>query len=267
MRLELIHSAIRHREMLYQMMKREILSRYRGSFFGIVWSLLTPLILLMTYTYFFSFVFNARWGTDNETGFGGYAIILFVGLIVHGIFSECINRAPHLVVSNPNYVKKIIFPIEILPWVTLGNALFHAGISFLVLLAALIVLGYPLSWTMLYFPMILVPFILMIVGWVWLLSGVGVYFRDIGQATGIITSVLLFVSPIFYSLTILPPKMQLLAQFNPLTLIITELRNVLIFATPPNWQALCIYTLFSFVIAMMGFNAFQKMRQGFADVM
>lgn len=267
MRFEMIACAFRHREMAFQILKREVLTRYKGSTLGVLWSLLTPLLLLLTYTYFFSFVFKARWDATNWSGLGDYAIVLFVGLIVHGIFSECFNRAPSLIVSNQNYVKKIIFPLEILPWIAIGNALFHAGVSLGVLLLVVLLFGHGLSWTVLLLPTILLPFVLMMAGLTWFLAGVGVYCRDIGQATGLISSVLLFVSPIFYSLSILPSDMQTLAKFNPLTLIIVELRNIILFNTVPNWYSLLIYSVISVFISWGGFLAFQKMRKGFADVL
>ncbi len=263
---EILRCALRNRQLILQMTKREILQRYRGSVLGIFWSLFSPLLMLGIYTFFFSFVFKARWGTEQNDSYENYAIILFVGLIIHGIFAECINRAPTLILGNANFVKKVIFPLEVLPWVALGSALFQACISFGVLLLGQLIFSGTLHWTIFLTPLIIIPFVFMLMGFLWLLSAAGVYLRDISQATGIITSVLLFVSPIFYSLSMLPAKIQTLALFNPLTIIIVELRNVLVFDKIPDWSLLGVYSFLSFMVAWFGFVAFQKTRQGFADV-
>ncbi|MBN9286508.1 MAG: ABC transporter permease [Gammaproteobacteria bacterium 39-13] len=263
---EMALAATRHRQTIFQMVKREILMRYRGSVLGIAWSFFTPLLMLCVYTFFFSVVFKARWNveTDNHVD---YAVVLFVGLILYTLFSECINRAPQLILSNTNFVKKIIFPLEILPWITLGSALFHASISFGILIIGQFFLSGQIAWTIIFFPLILFPFLLMILGAVWFLAAAGVYFRDISHTTNIITSVLLFVSPVFYSTSMLPEKIHTLTLLNPLTVIITESRKILLFAELPNFTALSVYSLCSFLIAWSGFYFFQKTRKGFADVL
>jgi lipopolysaccharide transport system permease protein len=196
-----------------------------------------------------------------------FAIILFVGLIVHGLFAECINRAPTLILSNSNYVKKVVFPLEILPSVALGSALFHAGISLLVLLLVQLVLNQQLPWTVVIFPVILIPLLLATLGFAWLLSALGVYVRDIGQSIGILTMVLMFLSPLFYPVSALPEKYRLWLHLNPLTFIIEESRNVLIFGKTPNWAEWALAVLAGFLISAAGFWWFQKTRKGFADVL
>ena len=122
-------SVWRNRSLIVAMVKREVVGRYRGSIMGLAWSFFSPLLMLMIYTFVFSVVFKARWGVGGEESKTDFAIILFVGMIVHGLFAECVNRAPALILSNVNYVKKVIFPLEILPWVAFGSALFHTAIS------------------------------------------------------------------------------------------------------------------------------------------
>lgn len=265
--IEIYSSFIRNRKLVFQMAKREVLGRYRGSIMGLTWSFFNPLLMLAVYTFFFSFVFKSRWGGAQEAGHVDFAIILFVGLIIHGLFSECINRAPMLINSNVSYVKRVVFPLEIFPWIAMGSALFHTLISVFVLLLLQIILVGNLHWTVVLFPLIVAPFILLTLGFAWFLAATGVFVRDIGQTTSMITSVLLFVSPVFFPTSALPSKVQPLVMLNPLTLVIEESRKVLLFGEMPNWLNLGIYSLVSMLIAWVGFWWFQKTRRGFADVL
>lgn len=265
--LEIYSSFVRNRNLIFKMGQREVLGRYRGSIMGLAWSFFNPLLMLSVYTFFFSFVFKSRWGTQQDAGHADFAIVLFVGLIIHGLFAECINRAPTLINSNVNYVKKVVFPLEIFPWIAMGSALFHAGISALVLLALQLIIKGSLPWTVVFFPLVVTPLILVTLGCAWFLAASGVFVRDIGQTTGMITSVLLFVSPVFFPISALPSKMQSLAMLNPLTLIIEESRKVLLFGEMPNWTALGLYSLVGIAVAWVGFCWFQKTRKEFADVL
>ena len=252
---------------MFELIKREVLGRYRGSIVGLAWSFFNPILMLMTYTFFFTVVFKARWGSNPAESRWEFAIILFVGLIIHGLFAECINRAPSLITGNVSYVKKIIFPLEILPCIAMGSALFHTAISILVLLVAKFILGMMWSWSLIFFPLILAPLVLTTLGVAWFLAATGVYVRDISQITGVITSILMFTSPIFFPLSSLPPQFKAVVLFNPLTLIIEQSRKVLIFNIQPDWVDLGVYTLISMLIAWGGFWWFQKTRKGFADVL
>jgi len=263
---ELFLSQWRNRHLIVQLTKRDVLGRYRGSMMGLAWSFFNPLIMLTVYTFVFSVVFKARWSVAGEDKIN-FAIILFVGLIVYGLFAECINRAPGLILSNSNYVKKVVFPLEILPSVALGSALFHAGVSLAVLLAAQLVINQRLPWTVVIFPVILLPLLLATMGFAWLLSALGVYVRDIGQTTTIFTTILMFLSPLFYPVSALPKRYQLWIHLNPLTFIIEEGRNVLIFGKTPNWIGLGVALAMGLVLSAVGFWWFQKTRKGFADVL
>lgn len=265
--IELFLSLSRNWQLVSQMSKREVLGRYRGSVMGLAWSFFNPVLMLIVYTFLFSIVFKAKWGVAQTESHGDFAIILFAGLIVHSLFAECINRAPLLIHSNVSYVKKIVFPLETLPWIAVGSALFHAGISLIVLLTVQFILGGGLAWTVVLFPLILAPLILMIMGFSWFLASTGVYLRDIAQTTGIVTSVLLFVSPVFYPISSVPAQLQYFIFANPLTLIIEQSRKVLIFGELPDWLSLSIYSLVSLLVAWAGFWWFQKTRRGFADVL
>jgi|SRR5215831_14448424 len=254
-----------NRELIIQLTRREVLSRYRGSILGLAWSLFNPLLMLAVYTFVFSVVFKARWGLGDESK-TDFAIVLFVGLIIHGLFAECVNRAPGLILANVNYVKKVVFPIEILPWVAAGSALFHSAVSIVVLLAAQLVFEHALAWTVIFLPAVVAPLLLATMGLAWFLSSIGVYVRDIGQTIGIFTTVLLFLSPVFYPVDALPENYRILLLLNPLTFVIGDARRVLIWGQAPDWAGLALYSATSFVVAWLGFWWFQRTRRGFADV-
>lgn len=263
---EMAGSVWRHRTLLRALVQREVVGRYRGSFMGILWSFFNPVFMLLVYTFVFSVVFKARWqaGSDSKTEF---ALVLFAGLIVFNLFAECINRAPGLVLANVNYVKKVVFPLEILPWVALGSALFHAAISLAVWLIAYVMLfGVPHA-TVLLLPLVLLPMLLLIIGLGLALASLGVYLRDVSQFIGIVTTVLMFLSPIFYPASSLPEQYRDLLLLNPLTLVIEQARDVLFWGRVPGIGAWVAYLLCSAVLAWLGFAWFQKTRKGFADVL
>ena len=257
----------RNRSLLFTLVKREVVGRYRGSLIGIAWSFFNPLLMLVIYTFVFSIVFKARWGINTGVSKTQFAIVLFVGLIVHGLFAEVINRAPGLIISNVNLVKKVVFPLDILPSVAIGAALFHSLVSLGVLMVAFVLFNGYLNWTTIFIPLVLLPFIILILGIAWILTSLGVFLRDLGQITSIITMVMLFLSPIFYPITALPVKFRPLIMANPLTFIIGQAREVLIWGHLPDWLGLGIYSLIAFIVAWMGYAWFQKTRKGFADVL
>lgn len=263
---EMVANVWRNRSLIRALVKREVLGRYRGSALGILWSLFNPVFMLAVYTFVFSVVFKARWnsGSDSKTEF---ALVLFAGLLIFNLFSECISRAPGLILTNVNYVKKVVFPLEILPWVGLGAALFHAAVGFGVwLVAYLIFFGLPNA-TMLCLPLILLPFCLFIMGLSWALASLGVYLRDVGQFIGLITTVLMFLSPIFYPASALPETYRALLYMNPLTPVIEQTRDILFWGKAPDFAMLGIYLVVTSIIAWLGFAWFQMTRKGFADVL
>lgn len=262
---ELFLSLWRNRTLVWQLTKRDVLGRYRGSVMGLLWSLFNPILMLGVYTFVFSVVFQARWG-EGTTSKADFAIILFAGLIVHALFAECINRSPGLILSNVNYVKKVVFPLEILPWVAMGSALFHATISVTVLLAFFVATHGFLNWTAFLLPFIVFPLIVLTMGLSWFLASIGVYVRDVAQVTGILMTVLLFLGPIFYPVSVLPAEYQTLIHLNPLTFVIEQVRAVLISGRMPMGSGLALYTMVALSIAWIGFVWFQLTRRGFADV-
>jgi lipopolysaccharide transport system permease protein len=256
----------RNRSLTKALIQREVIGRYRGSIMGIMWSFFNPVFMLVIYTFVFSVVFKSRWsgGTDSKTEF---ALVLFPGLIVFNLFAECFNRAPGLILSNVNYVKKVVFPLEIFPLVSLGSSLFHALISFIVwLLAYLMLFGIPHA-TILLLPLVILPLLLFILGLTWILASLGVFLRDVSQFISILTSVLMFMSPIFYPASSLPEKFRAYLLLNPLTPAIEMARDVLFWGKVPDMRLVLIYFIVSGAIASLGFAWFQKTRKGFADVL
>jgi lipopolysaccharide transport system permease protein len=265
--LEIFISFWNNRQLIWQMTQREVIGRYRGSVLGLAWSFFSPLLMLSVYTFVFSVVFKARWGVGGDESRIGFAIVLFVGMIVHALFSECINRAPGLILSNVNYVKKVVFPLEILPWVALGSTLFHATISLVVLFGVMLLLQVPLPWTVIFLPMVLLPLLLATMGFAWFLAATGVFVRDVAQTTGILTTVLLFLTPVFYPVSALPAEYRVWLQINPLTFVVEEARNVVLWGRTPSVTGWLVHLTVSFMLAWGGFWWFQKTRKGFADVL
>lgn len=265
--LEMINSFWRNKSLILQLSKREVLGRYRGSALGLSWSFFNPILMLVIYTFVFSVVFKARWGAGPDESKTDFAIILFVGLLIHGFFAECINRSPTLIISNVNYVKKVVFPLEILPWITFTSALFHAAISLVVLLVAQLVFNHSIPVTAILLPIVVLPLFLGIMGMTWLFASLGVYLRDISQITAMFSTVLLFMSAVFFPITALPEKYQFWIRINPLASIIEQSRNVLVFGKLPDFSSWTIMLVAGVIIAWGGFAWFQKTRKGFADVL
>lgn len=264
--LEMVASAWRNRQLIVQMTRREVIGRYRGSILGLLWSFFNPVFMLAIYTFVFSVIFKARWD-PHQTSKAEFAMVLFSGLLVFNLFAECVNRAPSLILSNSNFVKKVVFPLEILPWVDLGSALFHMFASLLVwLLFYGIFFGVP-HITLLLFPLLLFPLGCFTLGISWLLASLGTYLRDVGQFVGIVVTALLFLTPIFYPLSMIPARYRQIIFINPLALVTEDARRVLMWGKSPDWKLFAVFTVLSVVVACLGFAWFQKTRRGFADVL
>jgi len=254
-----------NRHLLMQMVRREVVGRYKGSVIGLSWSFLHPLLMLIVYTFVFGVVFQARW--QSSATHEDFALNLFAGLIVFYVFAETINRAPGLILENINYVKKVIFPLEILAPCIVIASLFHALISLFILIIFFIFMhGLPYL-TVFWLPIIWLPFVLLVLGLSWFLSALGVYLRDIAQVVGVMVTAMMFLSPIFYPVSALPESVRDWMFLNPLALIIEQTRNVMLLGVSPDWGAWSLYTLVSTVLCSLGYIWFTKTRKGFADVL
>lgn len=256
---------LRHPLLTWEMTKRDVLGRYRGASFGLFWSLLSPFFMLAVYTLAFGYIMKARWpGTGGGTA--DFAMLLFVGLIVHGFFAECLVRAPTLITHNSNLVKKILFPLDVLPWTVVLSAMFHALANSIVFVLLNAMLRGEVHATVLLLPVVLAPLAILALGVTWLLSSLSVYLRDIAQVTGVLATAMLFLSPAIVPMEILPEGYQAVFRMNPLTFIINQAREVAFWGRVPDWSGLAVYGLAALVVAYVCYGIFQKTRRGFADV-
>lgn len=256
----------RHFELIMQMARRDVASRYRGSFMGLFWSFVNPLLMLFIYTFVFGVIFKARWNAQ-VSGHFAFALILFAGLNISTLYTECANRAATLIIENTNFVKKVVFPLETLSWSVLAAALFHLLISTIALLVIALFVNGRIPWTVVFFPIVIACFIPFVAGSIWLLASFGVFLRDLKQLIAIITTSLMFLAPILYPMTMLPERFRDWLYLNPLTVIALASQDVLIWGRPPVWNQLGIYAVISCLFAWLSFVWFQKTRKGFADVL
>lgn len=256
---------LRHAGLIRQFTSREVHARYRHSWLGTLWAVLTPLLMLAVYTFVFRHVFGVRWGVTVESNLA-FAARLFAGLAVFNFFAECISRAPRLVLDQPHLVKKVVFPLEILPWVNAMAALVHMGVALVLLLALSFWESGRLHLTAVALPLVWLPLLPLVVGLGWWLSAVGTYVRDVGQLITMIISLLLFLTPIFFPVEALPAAWRGWIMLNPLALVVTETRHVLLEGAWPAWGGLALNFAASALMAIAGAAFFRAARAGFADV-
>lgn len=263
-----IRLVIRHKELLWQMLLRNIAARYRGSVLGLVWSFAHPLMMLSVYTFVFGIVFKSRWGAGVlEQNSAAFPLIMFCGLCVFNIFAESISHSTGLIVNNPSYVKKVIFPVEILPLCTVLTALAFGLAWFVLLFLGTVIFLHQLSWSMLLLPLTLIPLLLFTAGISYLVASLGVYLRDIPQLVGIATQVLFFMTPIFYPLSIVPERLRWILEMNPLSSMVNQTRELFLFGKLPELLPCLLMFAVSFVVFQLGLAWFMKTKKGFADVL
>lgn len=261
----LLARAWNRRDLFLEFTKRSIVGRYSGAHLGVIWSFFNPLLMLAVYTLAFREFLGMRW--PNADTRGEFSLMIFCGMIVHSLLVECLTNAPTCIVGNANLVKKVVFPLAILPCVTVASALFHAALSVLVLLLFVYATQHSLSATVLYLPLIFLPYSLLLCGISWFMASLGVFVRDVTQVAGVIATMFMFLSPVFYPATSLKESYRGVMAYNPLTLIIEQTRSLVMFGQPPAWQALAMYTLVALVVMAFGYWWFQRTRDGFADVL
>lgn len=255
-----------HWSLVRELTRRDVLGRYRGASFGLLWTLISPFLMLMVYTFAFGTVMRGRW-PQIEAGQTSFAIVLFAGLIVHGFFAECLNKSVGLITSNPNFVKRVIFPLEILPWPMVLSALFHTLTNLAVFVALRLLMDGQIAATTLLFPLVLLPLVLLTLGVAWLMAAAGVYFRDVGQVVGVLSMAMLFLSSAMMPVESVPEQYRWVFQANPLTFIIDQARNVLLWERMPDWSGLAWYGAGALLAFYAGYAAFAATRRGFADVL
>ncbi len=264
----MLNTFLQHRYLTSQMIKREVLERYRGSHFGLLWSFAYPVLMLLVYMFIFGVVFKMKWGAAAAADQGNvpFGVIMFSGLILHAFLGECLVRSTSLVTANQQYAKKVVFPLPILPLVTIGTALFHLLAGIFILLVFSTIAGAPPAWTILLAPLVLLPFVFFLLGCSWFLAAICVFVRDIGQIMGVLVTVLLFLAPIFYPLSQVPERLQFWMYFNPLTVIVEQFRAVVLFGQTPDWLHLSIYGLVGLATMLLGYAFFRRTQGAFADV-
>ena len=254
-----------HSGLIRQLARREILERYKGSMFGLLWSFFNPLLMLLVYLFVFSFVFKMRW--QGASGHAQFGTVMFSGLILHALLAECISRAPGLIMGNAQFVKKVVFPLEVLSVVSVVTALFHFAVSLLILVAAHLLASHQLHWTIIFAPIVIFPLVLIGLGLSYLISATTVFVRDLSQIIGVLVTILLFLSPIFYPLESVPEQVRPLMYLNPLTIPILEFRNLVIWGRYPDLISLGLYTVVALIIFYSGWWWFQRTKKVFADVL
>jgi len=256
-----------HRYLIQQMVRRDLTQRYRGSYLGLLWTVINPILMLTIYTFVFSIVFNARWRQDVDVPRGEFALTLYAGLIAFNLFSEVLNRAPSIVTQYPNYVKKVVFPLEILVVVITITSLTTSIINLSILLVGSLIILKTIPLTIIFLPLIYLSLVLLTMGSAWFLASLGVYIRDIGQLIGVLTTVLFFMTPIFYSADAVPPAFQFIMRFNPLAMIVENFRRLLIWGEPPTFPSWAIWTGIFIILILGGYTWFMATKKGFADVL
>ncbi len=252
-------------ELLLAMTRREVESRYRDAVMGRIWIIVSPVLLLLIYTFVFGVVLKSRWGSDQDTF--SFALTLFAGLLLNGILAEGLSRAPGIVPGNVNLVKKLVFPLEILPVTPILAAFINSALGYLVLIVFLVIKGVAPGWPVILLPLMLLPFLLCVTGLAWFLSGLGVYVRDTGQFVQFLLILLLFISPVFYPLSSLPPAVQPYLYMNPLTVPVEMVRAVLFDSPLPEFGVIALYCAVSTLVFLLGLAWFRRVQEGFADVL
>lgn len=259
-----IRNLIEYRRLLGTLITRDLRVKYRDTFIGFWWVLIQPLLMLSTYALVFGYIFSSRWQNKGTTG--DFVLLLFCGLIIYVMFSDTVNRATTVIRSQPNFIKKVVFPVEILPMVILGSAIFNAVVNFTILFILILIINFSIQPTAAFLPLILFPLLILLAGLAWGIASLSVFFPDLGQIITFLSSLLLFLSPVFFPVSAAPKFIQPLLMLNPISFPIEETRNILLFGKYPDWMGLAIYSSFACVLAFLGLWVYQRSRTAFADI-
>lgn len=264
--IKLIRNYWHNKMLIKQLVKREIYGKFQGTYLGFIWVALEPLLMLVVYTFVFRVIFNRQWSSENESTLE-FSTILFSGLLIFNFFRETVNSAPRLILKNANYVKKVVFPLEVLPLVSVLTGLYHLCVSVIILMVINIAVYDHINVAFLYGPIILLPYIITVFGISLFLASTGVFLRDIAQIIGMVVMTTLFLSAIFYPIESVPEKYQIWFYFNPVAFTVDQFRRAIVWGHAPEWSWLALYYPVSIVVSWFGLLWFQKTRKGFADVL
>ena len=262
-----VNIILKNKYLLKQLVRRNIETRYKGSSLGLLWSFVQPLMMLCVYTFIFSLVLKARWGIETDGGRGSFAIIMFCGMTIFNIFSESVVSSCSIILGNQSYVKKVVFPLEILPIAQVLSTVILSSVWFILLFAGTLILLNTISWTMLLLPFTIIPLIMFTTGICFFMSSLGVYIRDVQHLIAVVMQILFFMTPIFYPLQAVPEKFRWILQLNPLALIVSETRKILLYGQQPDWILVGISFVVGAVVLQLGLVWFMKTKKGFADVL
>jgi len=255
-----------YRDLTRELTRRDILGRYRGANFGLLWSLIGPLMMLVIYTVAFGQILGSRWNQASRDT-AAFGVVLFLGIIVHGFFAECFARSPRLMVDNANYVKRVVFPLHILPWSVVLSALFHMAMNLVIFTVLSAVLYGKFSPYIVLVPLVVAPLVLLTVATCWMVASLGVYLRDINQAVPVVVTALLFLSSAIVPVDSLPERYQLIFVLNPLTFFIDQMRDVALWGRLPDWIGLFWRGAGALVLLYLSYAWFRFSSKGFADVL
>jgi lipopolysaccharide transport system permease protein len=256
-----------YKNLLYALVAREIQVRYRGSWLGLFWAVINPVLLMLVYYFVFSLVFQVKLPQLYDGRDVPFAGFIFSGLIVYFLFAEILTRAPTLIHDNTNYVKKVVFPIEIIPLVAVAASAFNFMISFVVLALFLVMFGGGITLTILLAPLVILPFLFFLAGVAWFTSALSVYIKDVTYVAGFVATAMMFLSPVFYSLEAVPENFYQAMMLNPLTYYIEAFRSCVIGGMVPDTTFFLVIYAVGIVTCLCGYSFFEKVRRGFADVL
>jgi lipopolysaccharide transport system permease protein len=256
-----------HRQLISQLGKRQMLEQFRGSYLGLIWTFITPLVMLVIYTFVFSVIFQAKWDSFITGSREEFALILFAGIIAFNILGDAVLNAPLLVVTRPNYVKRIVFPLEVLPVSALAPVLLQAFVNLIILLLGSILFLGQVSPTLYLLPLVVLPLVLLSLGLGWFLSSLGVFVRDMIHFLRIIVQMFFFLTPIFYPISAVPESFQVWLSLNPLTYLVEHFRQVTLLGEVPNWVEYGLMVGLGAAVCLGGYVWFMKSKKTFADVL
>ena len=251
-------------DLILSLARREFVARYKGSFLGILWAVVTPIVTIAIFTLIFAGIFGARFGAGGTHW--DYAIYLFCGLLPWTMFQETVQQSATTIVSHSNLVKRVVFPLETLPVAQALSSLINQMFGTLALIIATLVIHRRLHLTALWLPVLIIPQLLAAVGAAWLVASLGVFLRDISQGVALVLMAWMFLTPIIYPESIVPEGYRPFINANPFTALIRSHRRILLEGAPPDWAALAYFTAFAMVLFVFGYWWFARTRKNFADV-